>query len=128
MKYHKEYVAMIKESIMYTIGQVAKFLGVSRDTLKFYEEKELVKPKQNIENGYSKYYLYKKAYTFIFNWYRILIHFNWIYDLCILKSFYNSSYWFLHSFFCYGFCEYRFLYILSKQYTCRYNGKGWEHL
>ncbi|TQR15514.1 MerR family transcriptional regulator [Psychrobacillus vulpis] len=40
---------------MYTIGQVAKFLGVSRDTLKFYEEKELVKPKQNIENGYRKY-------------------------------------------------------------------------
>ncbi|KMK77913.1 MerR family transcriptional regulator [Alkalihalobacillus pseudalcaliphilus] len=40
---------------MYTIGQVAKFLNVSRDTLKFYEEKELVKPKQNIENGYRKY-------------------------------------------------------------------------
>ncbi|MBE7121406.1 MerR family transcriptional regulator [Bacillus cereus] len=40
---------------MYTIGQVAKFLGVSRDTLKFYEEKDLVKPKQNIENGYRKY-------------------------------------------------------------------------
>lgn len=40
---------------MYTIGQVAKFLGVSKDTLKFYEEKELVKPKQNIENGYRKY-------------------------------------------------------------------------
>lgn len=40
---------------MYTIGQVAKFLDVSRDTLKFYEEKGLVKPKQNIENGYRKY-------------------------------------------------------------------------
>ncbi|MGE7023342.1 MerR family transcriptional regulator [Solibacillus cecembensis] len=40
---------------MYTIGQVAKFLGVSKDTLKFYEEKELVKPKQHIENGYRKY-------------------------------------------------------------------------
>lgn len=40
---------------MYTIGQVAKFLGVTRDTLKFYEEKELVKPKQNTENGYRKY-------------------------------------------------------------------------
>ncbi|HDR7337861.1 TPA: MerR family transcriptional regulator, partial [Bacillus anthracis] len=39
---------------MYTIGQVAKFLGVSRDTLKFYEEKNLVKPKQDIENGYRK--------------------------------------------------------------------------
>ncbi len=40
---------------MYTIGQVANFLGVSRDTLKFYEEKELVKPKQNMDNGYRKY-------------------------------------------------------------------------
>lgn len=40
---------------MYTIGQVAKFLSVSRDTLKFYEEKGLVKPKQNIENKYRKY-------------------------------------------------------------------------
>lgn len=40
---------------MYTIGQVANFLGVSRDTLKFYEEKELVKPEQNMENGYRKY-------------------------------------------------------------------------
>lgn len=40
---------------MYTIGQVAKFLGVSRDTLKYYEEKELVKPAQDIENGYRKY-------------------------------------------------------------------------
>lgn len=55
MKYYIEYVAMIKENIMYTIGQVAQFLGVSRDTLKFYEEKELVKPKQNIVNGYRKY-------------------------------------------------------------------------
>lgn len=40
---------------MYTVGQVAKFLGVSRDTLKFYEEKELVKPKQDKQNGYRKY-------------------------------------------------------------------------
>lgn len=40
---------------MYTIGQVAKFLGISRDTLKFYEEKELVNPKKDDENGYRKY-------------------------------------------------------------------------
>lgn len=40
---------------MYTIGQVAAFLGVSRDTLKFYEDKELVRPKQDSENGYRKY-------------------------------------------------------------------------
>jgi DNA-binding transcriptional MerR regulator len=40
---------------MYTIGQVAKFLGVTRDTLKFYEEKGLVNPKKNEENGYRQY-------------------------------------------------------------------------
>ncbi|MGL4344095.1 MAG: MerR family transcriptional regulator [Cellulosilyticaceae bacterium] len=40
---------------MYTIGQVAKFLGVSRDTLKFYEEKGLVRPKQDEDNGYRRY-------------------------------------------------------------------------
>ncbi|WP_369379181.1 MerR family transcriptional regulator [Lysinibacillus fusiformis] len=40
---------------MYTIGQVAKFLGISRDTIKYYEEKELVKPQQNSENGYRTY-------------------------------------------------------------------------
>lgn len=40
---------------MYTIGQVAKFLGISRDTIKYYEEMELVKPQQNSENGYRTY-------------------------------------------------------------------------
>lgn len=45
----------IKENTMYTIGQVAKFLGISRDTIKFYEEKELVRPQHNRENGYRTY-------------------------------------------------------------------------
>lgn len=40
---------------MYTVGQVANFLGVSRDTLKYYEEKELVKPRYDDVNGYRKY-------------------------------------------------------------------------
>lgn len=40
---------------MYTIGQVAKFLCMSRDTLKFYEEKGLVNPKKDGENGYRKW-------------------------------------------------------------------------
>lgn len=40
---------------MYTVGQVAKFLGVSKDTLKFYEEKGLVYPKKDDDNGYRKY-------------------------------------------------------------------------
>lgn len=37
---------------MYSVGQVVKFLGVSRDTLKFYEDKGLVNPKKNAQNGY----------------------------------------------------------------------------
>ena len=45
----------IKENTMYTIGQVAKFLGITRDTIKFYEEKELVRPQHNRENGYRTY-------------------------------------------------------------------------
>jgi DNA-binding transcriptional MerR regulator len=40
---------------MYSVGQVSKFLGVSRDTLKFYEDKGLVNPKKNAENGYREY-------------------------------------------------------------------------
>lgn len=57
---------------MYTIGQVAKFLGVSRDTLKFYEEKGLVKPKQNDENGYRKYNDYDIYDVITTNFYRQL--------------------------------------------------------
>ena len=40
---------------MYTVGQVARFLGMTRDTLKFYEEKGLVKPHVDQANGYRKY-------------------------------------------------------------------------
>lgn len=40
---------------MYSVGQVSKLLGVSRDTLKFYEDKGLVNPKKNAENGYREY-------------------------------------------------------------------------
>ena len=55
---------------MYTIGQVAKFLGVSRDTLKFYEEKGLVNPKQDDENGYRKYNHFDKYDIITINFYR----------------------------------------------------------
>ncbi|WP_302631934.1 MerR family transcriptional regulator [uncultured Clostridium sp.] len=40
---------------MYNIGEVSKYLGVSRDTLKFYENKGLINPKKNEENGYREY-------------------------------------------------------------------------
>ncbi|WBW97344.1 MerR family transcriptional regulator [Oceanirhabdus sp. W0125-5] len=40
---------------MYTIGQVSKFFGISRDTLKFYEDKGLINPKKNNTNSYREY-------------------------------------------------------------------------
>lgn len=55
---------------VYTIGQVAKFLGLSRDTLKFYEEKGLVKPVQDKENGYRRYSLFDIDDVLTVNFYR----------------------------------------------------------
>lgn len=55
---------------MYTIGQVAKFLGVSRDTLKYYEEKGLVKPEHDAHNGYRKYNEYDIQDVITTNFYR----------------------------------------------------------
>lgn len=57
---------------MYTIGQVARFLGVSRDTLKFYEEKELINPKRDDENSYRKYDLFDIFDVTTINFYREL--------------------------------------------------------
>ncbi|MFD2046586.1 MerR family transcriptional regulator [Ornithinibacillus salinisoli] len=57
---------------MYTIGQVASFLGVSRDTLKYYEEKELVKPKYDDQNGYRKYNQFDIHDVVTINFYREL--------------------------------------------------------
>ncbi|BAC12900.1 hypothetical conserved protein [Oceanobacillus iheyensis HTE831] len=55
---------------MYTIGQVAKFLGVSRDTLKYYEEKKLVNPIHDGVNGYRKYNQYDIHDVITTNFYR----------------------------------------------------------
>lgn len=55
---------------MYTIGQVAKFLGVSRDTLKFYEEKGLVNPEKDDKNGYRKYNHFDIEEVLTTNFYR----------------------------------------------------------
>ncbi|PNV62285.1 hypothetical protein C0033_09245 [Clostridium sp. chh4-2] len=38
----------------YRIGEVARLLGVTQDTLRFYEEKEIIKP-YKAENGYRCY-------------------------------------------------------------------------
>lgn len=51
---------------------MAKFLGVSRDALKFYEEKGLVKPKQDDQNGYRKYYHFDIHAVITTNFYREL--------------------------------------------------------
>lgn len=40
---------------MYTVGKVSDFLGVSKDTLKFYEQKGLVNPNKDDANGYRLY-------------------------------------------------------------------------
>ena len=55
---------------MYTVGQVAKILGVSRDTLKFYEEKGLINPKQDKDNGYRKYSIEDINEIMTINFYR----------------------------------------------------------
>ena len=57
---------------MYTVGQVARFLGVSRDTLKYYEEKGLVNPVHDDENGYRKYNQFDIHDVITTNFYREL--------------------------------------------------------
>lgn len=49
----------------YRTGELLTYLGVSRDTLRFYEEKGLLNPKRNDENNYRSYD--------IFDVYRIMI-------------------------------------------------------
>lgn len=39
----------------YRTGELLNYLGVSRDTLRFYEEKGLINPKKNDENNYRGY-------------------------------------------------------------------------
>lgn len=57
---------------MYKVGQVAHFLGMTRDTLKFYEEKGLVKPQVDQENGYRKYNEIDIFNIMITNFYRAI--------------------------------------------------------
>lgn len=57
---------------MYTVGQVAEFLGISRDTLKFYEKKDLVRPMKDDENGYRRYSDYDIFDIITINFYRQL--------------------------------------------------------
>lgn len=54
----------------YSIGDVSQFLGISRDTIKFYEEKGLVSPIKDEENGYRKYNVMDIHNLLLVNFYR----------------------------------------------------------
>ncbi|WP_062109846.1 MerR family transcriptional regulator [Bacillus niameyensis] len=78
---------------MYTIGQVANFLGVTRDTLKYYEEKELVKPRYDEESGYRKYNQFDIHDVMTINFYRELdIEIKKIQEIRQSKSLANLEY------------------------------------
>ncbi len=40
---------------IYTIGQIANIIGISKDKLRYYEEKGILIPRQNDENNYRQY-------------------------------------------------------------------------
>lgn len=40
---------------MYTIGEVEKITGISKDRLRYYEEKGILKPDKSEQNGYRKF-------------------------------------------------------------------------
>lgn len=48
----------MKEINTYRTSQLSEILGVSRDALRYYEEKGIIKPKQKKENNYREYDLY----------------------------------------------------------------------
>lgn len=39
----------------YNIGTIAKLLGISSETLRYYESKNVIKPKRDPETGYRYY-------------------------------------------------------------------------
>ncbi|ASA25682.1 MerR family transcriptional regulator [Paenibacillus donghaensis] len=48
----------MEENNTYKTGQVLEILGVSRDALRYYEEKGIIKPDQKEENNYREYNFY----------------------------------------------------------------------
>lgn len=57
---------------MYTIGQIANIIGISRDKLRYYEEKGILIPKQNKENNYREYDLKDIDTVLLIEFYRSL--------------------------------------------------------
>ncbi len=68
---------------MYTIGKVAKILGISKDKLRYYEEKGILVPFQDEQNGYRYYYDHDIDMLLTIEQYRSLgFDFATIYELC----------------------------------------------
>ncbi|HEX2946822.1 MAG TPA: MerR family transcriptional regulator [Clostridia bacterium] len=57
---------------MYTIGQIANIIGISRDKLRYYEEKGILIPKQNDGNNYRQYDLKDIDTVLLIEFYRWL--------------------------------------------------------
>lgn len=54
----------------YRTGELLKYLGISRDTLRFYEEKGLLRPIKNNENNYRGYDIYDIFKIMIIDFYK----------------------------------------------------------
>jgi len=54
----------------YYTGDLLNFLGVPRDTLRFYEEKGLLNPQKNSENNYRNYDVFDIYNLMIINFYK----------------------------------------------------------
>ncbi|MGN7764120.1 MerR family transcriptional regulator [Paenibacillus sp. 22594] len=68
---------------MYTIGQIANIMGISKDKLRYYEEKEIVTPIQDDENNYRQYGYKDIDNVLAIDFYRSLdLEFKTIQKLC----------------------------------------------
>lgn len=54
----------------YRTGELLNYLGVPRDTLRFYEEKGLLSPKKNNENNYRSYDIFDVYKIMIIDFYK----------------------------------------------------------
>lgn len=46
---------MTEKKITYSVGEMAEYFGVSRDTLRLYDKMGIISPKKNEKNGYRVY-------------------------------------------------------------------------
>lgn len=68
---------------MYTIGQIASIMGISKDKLRYYEEKEILTPTQDDKNNYRQYNFEDMDTVLAIEFYRSLdLEFKTIQKLC----------------------------------------------